>query len=308
MIPMLLLWTLTGCGWWEHHQACTAARSTEAAAWGVLTTALATDTASIDATGLLAAATELDGRAKAAGAAAVATPAQTGEAAQDAFTRASRASGTASGQAQATWTDWSLKVQGHGLDADHQAARVPIAIERIEAWGKATAAVRLRLGLARARYEAAVQTGEGRLGVPDAFQGLGALAPLPAEPPKELAELQAAVATADADHRAAQAGLKAALDDADRLAFDVDRAGQIAATDATDYAFLNFPPEAQVAQAAALAAGASGTRATESTVRLRAAVSAHRNDLEAPPAMPPGSATALAAAEAAVKGTVAACE
>ena len=70
MTPMLLLWALTGCGWWEHHQACTGARSTETAAWGVLTPALAADAASVDPAARGPVAAEVDGRATAACAAA----------------------------------------------------------------------------------------------------------------------------------------------------------------------------------------------------------------------------------------------
>lgn len=302
----MLLWTMLGaCGWWESYQACTAAEDAETTAWTALNTALdgATTAALAQAGASLEAARAVDAAQAATAETREGSPtANRGELAQDAFTSASRAYGTDRGLAQATWTDWSVRTQDQISAADALIEQSRVAMERLGAWTRAVGDSTLATQLASTRYEAAARVGPARevltigLVVPPSPRG---------EDPA-LATLGDAAAAALAGHAERTAGLEAALAAADRLTFEVDRAGQTAAGSAAAYPFLGFPPEAQVASAAALSAEAVAARAADAARLLGAAASAARK--ESAPAVPAEATVALDEALARSRARAAACE
>ena len=98
------------------------------------------------------------------------------------------------------------------------------------------------------------------------------------------------------------------LDNADKLAFEADRAGQEAATSARNFHYLEFPPEAMIARSAAVAAEGAASRASDTAIKLRTALAKWRAELDATAVTPPVAATAaLEVALAKAKAAAAAC-
>ncbi|MSQ02160.1 MAG: hypothetical protein EXR71_09745 [Myxococcales bacterium] len=291
---MLILTLLLGCSWFEHRQACSAARDAETGAWARLERTLdgAVALARTQADASLAAAQAVDLAAGAAGAPLVTRDVNRGEMAQDAFTRGSRSHGTDLGLAQARWTDWSLRTQEQvaGTDALIETSRG--VIERLSLWSRARADSSLAVALASTRYEAAARVDAARRTLAVAL----VIPPTPAADPQAAASHLSALEAAIEAHAERSRGLKVVLGVADKVAFEVERAGLTAQSTATNYPFLGFPPEAQVAQAAALAAESSAKRAAQAGPRLRAAV------LAAAPAEDPAPAEDVSRALAAAVG------
>lgn len=302
---MLILTLLGACGWWERHQACTAATEAEERSWAALEAALTTaaDASQRQAEASLAAAQAVDLALSVAGEGGKpGLDVNRAEMAQDAFTRASRAAGTLQGLAQATWTDWSLRTQDQVAAADVDVERARVATERLSLWSRAAADSSLTVALRSTRYEAAVREGAARTALAVAL----VTPPTPGPESPEIAALSAALEAALEAHASRSAGLKEAVAGSERLAFEVQRAGQTAAAAAAAYPFLGFPPEAQVAQAAALAAEAASRRAAEASSKLTAAVDAAKK--EAAPTVPADLEQGLAQAVEFARARGAACE
>ena len=296
---------VAGCGWWEKHQACTAATEADAAEWATLQSTL--DAASAEAAqqalaSRAAVETVESSLAQAVAAAPPDTGMSRGEAAQDAFTRASRVGGTAKGLSDARWTDWTMKTQEQARETDRLSEQASHEVERLELWGRAHADATMALVLTSARYEARVRSGDARLSL--SLDPTSALSPSAAPEPEKVADLRAALGEASVTMAELRRNLTRVAGELDTLAFRVDSAGQTASAAAKSYVYLGFPPEAQVAQAAALAAGSAGKRATESAATLRAAVAKWRKDTDsdavhAPPAVVDELARAVGLARAA---------
>lgn len=292
-----------GCGWWEKHQACTAATEADLAEWATLQTTL--DVASAEAAhqALASRAAVETVEASLAQAVAAAPPdsgTSRGEAAQDAFTRASRIGGTAKGLSDARWTDWTMKTQAQARETDRLSEQATREMERLELWGRAHADASLALALTSARYEARVRAGDARLAL--SLDTAMALSPSAAPEPEKVADQRAALGEAAVSMAELRGNLTRVAGELDTLAFRVDAAGQTASAAAKNVVYLGFPPEAQVAQAAALAAGSAGKRASESAATLRAAVAKWRAEtdaIHAPPAVVDELARALGLARAA---------
>ncbi len=271
---MFILTLLASCSWIEHYRACSAAQDADAAAWTSLGSALdgAGTLARAQASASLAAAQAVDLASSAAGAPMVTRDVNRGEAAQDAFTRGSRSHGTELGLAQAKWTDWSLRTQELVAETDVLIESGRSVTERLSLWARARADSSLAVALASTRYEAVVRSGPARWTLAVAL----VTPPTPAAAPDASASHLAAAEAAIEAHAERSRGLKEVLGVADKVAFEVERAGLTAQSTATNYQFLGFPPEAQVAQAAALAAESSAKRAADAGKRLRAAILAAR--------------------------------
>lgn len=279
---MFILTLLGGCTWIEDYRACSAAREAETTAWTSLGSAL--DGASVlarrQADASLAAAQAIDLASSVAGTPMVTRAVNRGEMAQDAFTRGSRSHGTDLGLAQAKWTDWSLRTQEQVTATDALIETGRSVVERLSLWARARAESSLVVALASTRYEAAARTGGARLTLTVAL----VTPPTPAAAPDAVASHQAAAEAAIEAHADRSRGLKEVLTVADKVALEVERAGLSALSTASNYQFLGFPPEAQVAQAAALAAESSAKRAADGGARLRAAVLAARAEETPAPA------------------------
>jgi hypothetical protein len=306
---MLFLALLGACGWWEKYQACEAARELEATEWAALTEQL----------GPAAALARREAEAAAAGAAAhvrvVVTPAATpveapavsrGEAAQDAFTRASRVGGTQSGATQARWVDWTARAQEQAAEAERRTELTARAEERLALRGRAAKASRVALALAYARHEAVMRTGTGR-----AMLALDPSQPVtaaPADKPDAGLNERSALAEARSGHAKQAAAFEEALKEAGAAAYEADRAGQTAQTTGAGFRFMEFPADAQPAEAASLAALSAATRASAAAAHLREA--AARWKLENGPAEPanPALQATLQRAVEAVRAAQLACE
>ncbi len=301
----MLIVLVASCGWWDKRQACGAAQAADAAGWSELQATLDTSSAAAAHQASASRAAVESVEASLAQAVAAAPPdsgISRGEAAQDAFTRASRLGGTAKGLSDARWTDWTMKAQAQARDADRLAEQASREVERLELWGRAHADATIALVLTSARYEARVRSGAARLTI--SLNPAAALSPSAATEPEQVAELRAALGEAAVTMAELRRNLARVAGELDTLAFRVDSAGQTAAGSARNYEFLGFPPEAQVAQAAALAAASAGKRATEAAATLRTAVAKWRAEtdsdaVEAPPEVTEGLARAVGLAHAA---------
>ena len=272
---------VTGCGWWEKHQACGAATEADGAEWAKLQAIL--DLTSVEAAhqasaSRVAVETVEASLAQAVAAAPPDSGISRGEAAQDAFTRASRIGGTAKGLADARWADWTMKTQAQARETDRLSEQATHEVERLELWGRAHADATLALVLTSARYEARVRAGAPRLSL--SLDPTAALSPSAAPEPEKVAELRAALGEAAVTRAELGRNLTRVAGELDTLAFQVDAAGQTASAAAKNFVYLGFPPEAQVAAAAALAAGSAGKRATASAATLREAVAVWRAETD----------------------------
>ncbi len=306
---MLSLLLIAGCGWWEKHQACSAAAEAETSAWTALHASMG-PAAEIART--RAAAT-----AAAAGAAGVALdtvstvqadkPAQSrGEAAQDAFTRASRVGGTNDGAAEARWVDWAARAYEQATEAERRAELTVRVEETLKMRAGAAAEADVALALAYVRYESVVRTGAARAAL--TFDGSAAPTPLPTEEPDKVAGERAALDAALAAKAVQAAQFAAALEAASTAAYEADRAGQAAKSTGDAYVFLGFPESATAAKAASLAAQSAALRAAERATHLRAEVEAWKARTVAPLAVDASATAALAAATEAARATQRACE
>jgi hypothetical protein len=306
---MWLLVALTGCGWLEHRQACRTAGEAEEAAWAALggTVAPAAELARMQAEATAAAAGAVASAVETVAASPSERPLLSrGEAAQDAFTRASRLGGTAGGASEARWVDWTARAYEQGKEAEHRAELAIRAQEYLALRGRSREHAALAQALASARYEQAVRVGAARA----AFV-LDPLAPRSVPPANdasrgavELAQLEAMT---DLSAREA-AGLEEALLQASSAAYDADRAGQAAKATGAGYVFQGFPASAQTAEAASLAALSAATRAGERASHLRTEVSRWQVAKSAVPAVDAPVEAAIASARAAAQARKLACE
>jgi hypothetical protein len=306
---MVVLAILGGCGWWEAYQACEAAKEAEGSAWTALHAQVgpAAEIARVQAEATAAAAGAVDMTMGAASAGPGAPPAVSrGEAAQDAFTRASRTGGTADGAAEARWVDWSARAYEQAAEAERRAELTVRMEETLRLRARASAAAEVALALAYVRYESAVRTGPART-------SLGFTASLPpTAPPEEKAEavrVERAALDAAVEARAAQtSAMTAAFATAGVAAYEAERAGQEARSTGDAYNFMGFPDSAQTARAASLAAQSSATRASERAAALRAVVEEVKAGVAQPPSVDAAARAAVAAATEASLATQRSCE
>ena len=271
----LLLVGLLGCGWWESYQACSAAEEADIASWEAFEAAIETAAvaASAQAAASYAAAGLVDSRLTEARSVPSAAPTLgRAEAAQDAFTRASKVAGAEKAASDARWMDWSMKTQEQARTADQLRAQSEGELERVAGWGSAHRDATVAAVLATASYEARVRTGAARLAL-----RLEALA-APTAPPEE-EEAAALVAPfrsrmeAAGQHKAVlDSDLLRVLGEVDRHAYALDAAAQTAESAAGNYEFMGFPPEVLIAKAAALAASAASGHASASASVVRKGV------------------------------------
>lgn len=276
----LFLVGLLGCGWWESYRACSAAREADIVSWAAFETALETAavTASAQAAASYAAAGLLDSSLTQARSVPSAAPTLgRAEAAQDAFTRASKVAGAEKAASDARWMDWSMKTQEQARAADQLRARSEGELERVAGWGTAHRDASLAAMLARASYEARVRTGVERLTL--RLESLATQAPT--SPPVEVEAEAVAPFRSRMDaavlHLAAEnADLLRVLGEVDGLAYSLEAAGQTAESAARNYEFMGFPPEVQIAKAASLAASAAAGHAAASAAVVRTGAASGR--------------------------------
>lgn len=309
---MTFFWfLLSSCAWWEARQACAQAEDAREAGWTAF--AAAADQ------GQAAAASTAKAKAEAAesvGSAldsAVANAPQVQPvnqaAAQDAFTAASRTGDGSSQAAQdARAADYTTQTLHVGAEADRAAERAIREAERLAVWGQAYKEAALALALAAARYEVLVGDSGARASLVIDVK----LAESPTAPQREDTEAAAALAlvqTRQTSFGEQREDFTMVRDNAEKLAFAADRAGQLATTRARDIDFLDFPPSAQYARAASAGAAAAGIRASDAARRLNEVVAVWKAaDATSTVTVPAPIEASFAAAKAASANAVELCK
>ncbi len=306
---MLFLSILSACGWWEGYQACSAATDAAEAAWTELQTSLgpAAELARIHASATAAAADAVESAVGAASTTKPEAPSQSrAQAAQDAFTRASRVGGTADGASEARWVDWAARTYEQAAEAERRAELTTRVGELLELRSRARSDADLSFLLALLRYESIVRAGEAR-----STLGLDASilrTPAPADEPQLGASELAALETAFAFRAAQTAAVDASLATASTAAYEADREGQRAKSTGDGYAFLGFPATAKTAQAASFAALSAATRATAGATGLREEVERRKQQASEPPTVDASVQLTLQNATDAASAALRACE
>ncbi len=278
LLPVVFL---GACGWWEQRQACKSARADETSAWTAMRDTLAgaeDASAKTSEAGAEAAQGMESAVAPAVAGAPTAEPYNLAEMAQDAYTRASRLGGDAKkAEEDARWADYTLRTEAAAAEADRLAERAGREVESLAAWREAYGQAALALTLSAARYRLVARDADEEVW-PTITLSLAASRDLPAPAPDAVVA-QGAMTAVEARRAALEerrGQFSGVLERAERLAFDTDRAGQIATTRARDIDFLDLPTSAQVARAAAMTALAAGGRAASAAQRLKATAAEHK--------------------------------
>ncbi|MBM4368685.1 MAG: hypothetical protein FJ102_20900 [Deltaproteobacteria bacterium] len=277
----ILLVLLGGCGWWEARKACEASREAETAAWAALDAALvgATEEAAKASDAGAEAAKGIDSALSSAVEGAPPTqPYNMAEMAQEAYSRASRLGADAKeAEEQARWADYTLRTETVAADADRLAERATREVERLRAWREAYAQAAVALVMSAAHYQLAILPADSESwpAMPLSMASAGELPePNPEEPAQQAG--REAVESRREVLKERRDQFSRVIEGADRLAFDTERASQIAVTRARDIDYLDLPTSAQVARAAAMQAIAAGGRASEAAAKLKAAAAENR--------------------------------
>ncbi len=277
----IVLLLLGSCGWWEARKACEASREAETEAWSSLDAALvaATEEAAKASDAGAEAAKGIDTALGSAVEGAPPTqPYNMAEMAQEAYSRASRLGADAKeAEEEARWADYTLRTEAVAADADRLAERATREVERLRAWREAYTQAAVALVMSAAHYQLAVRPDDSPTW-PAMSLSMASAGELPEPNPEDPGQKagREAVEARRGVLKERRDQFSTIIDGADRLAFDTERASQIAVTRARDIDYLDLPTSAQVARAAAMQAIAAGGRASEAAAKLKAAVAENR--------------------------------